>query len=204
MTAPLIKIILLGDSCVGKTSLIEVFANEVILDIYKPTIGADFETKEIEVDKKNVILQMWDTAGTERFMSLNKSFMRGSDCCILVFDVTVGKTLDNIETWRDFFIDGAKIQDPSSFPFILVGNKIDSLDRAVDMSAAQEWCQRHYNCPYIESSALTNTNVEQIFTTAARLVNSRSSNKSKSQVVSIASDSTLAPKPTNTDSGGCC
>jgi Ras-related protein Rab-7A len=118
---------------------------------YKATIGADFLTKEVEIDDKLVTLQVhndlslsfstfsfsmwiyfihspsqiWDTAGQERFQSLGNSFYRGADCCILVFDVTITKTFENLENWRSEFLVQANIADHDKYPFILLGNKID-------------------------------------------------------------------------------
>jgi Ras-related protein Rab-7A len=83
----LLKVILLGDSGVGKTSLLERFITNRFSLMYKATIGADFMTKEITLEQNKVVtLQLWDTAGQERFQSLGTSFFRGADCCILVYD----------------------------------------------------------------------------------------------------------------------
>lgn len=74
-------------------------------------------------------LQIWDTAGQERFQSLGNSFYRGADCCILVYDVTIGKSFENLENWRNEFLVQANISDHFNFPFVLIGNKIDQEDQ---------------------------------------------------------------------------
>jgi len=71
---------------------------------YKATIGADFLTKEVLVDDRLITMQIWDTAGQERFQSLGVAFYRGADSCVLVFDVNVAKTFENLDSWRDEFL----------------------------------------------------------------------------------------------------
>jgi len=80
---PLLKVILLGDSGVGKTSLMDRYVNKKWTAQYKATIGADFLTKEVDLGGEVVTLQIWDTAGQERFQSLGNSFYRGADCCVI-------------------------------------------------------------------------------------------------------------------------
>ncbi|KAF6303164.1 RAB7A isoform 2 [Pan troglodytes] len=80
----LLKVIILGDSGVGKTSLMNQYVNKKFSNQYKATIGADFLTKEVMVDDRLVTMQIWDTAGQERFQSLGVAFYRGADCCVLV------------------------------------------------------------------------------------------------------------------------
>ncbi|CAK9051914.1 unnamed protein product [Durusdinium trenchii] len=96
----LLKVIILGDSGVGKTSLMNQYVNKKFTNQYKATIGADFLTKEVMIDDKLVTMQIWDTAGQERFQSLGVAFYRGADCCVLVHDLTAGhsgKTLRDME-----------------------------------------------------------------------------------------------------------
>merc|ERR1712078_475636 len=88
----LLKVIILGDSGVGKTSLMNQYVNKKFSTQYKATIGADFLTKEVMVGDRLVTMQIWDTAGQERFQSLGVAFYRGADACVLVFDVNVAKT----------------------------------------------------------------------------------------------------------------
>ncbi|CAN9235316.1 unnamed protein product [Alternaria alternata] len=87
----LLKVIILGDSGVGKTSLMNQYVNKKFSASYKATIGADFLTKEVLVDDRLVTMQLWDTAGQERFQSLGVAFYRGADCCVLVYDVNNSK-----------------------------------------------------------------------------------------------------------------
>ena len=89
---------------VGKTSLLNQFVKNQFSMQYKSTIGADFLTKECNIDGTIIQLQIWDTAGAERFNSMGPSFYRNSDCCILVYDVTDSKLFDSIENWRKEFL----------------------------------------------------------------------------------------------------
>lgn len=164
----LLKVIILGDSGVGKTSLMNRYVNKKFSTQYKATIGADFVTKDVVVDDKLVTMQIWDTAGQERFQSLGVAFYRGADCCVLVYDVTAPTTFKSLDSWRDEFLIQASPRDPENFPFIVIGNKIDQENRAVSSKRAQAWCQSKNNIPYFETSAKEAVNVESAFITVAR------------------------------------
>lgn len=165
----LLKVIILGDSGVGKTSLMNQFVNRKFSNQYKATIGADFLTKEVMVDENYVTMQIWDTAGQERFQSLGVAFYRGADACILVYDVTSSKTFDNLESWREEFIAQAAPNNADTFPFMVIGNKIDNeSQRVVPHNKARAWCQSKGDIPYFETSAKEAINVEQAFLLIAR------------------------------------
>lgn len=164
----LLKVIILGDSGVGKTSLMNRYVNKKFSTQYKATIGADFVTKDVVVDDKLVTMQIWDTAGQERFQSLGVAFYRGADCCVLVYDVTAPTTFKSLDSWRDEFLIQASPRDPENFPFIVIGNKIDQENRAVSSRRAQAWCQSKNDIPYFETSAKEAVNVETAFITVAR------------------------------------
>ena len=161
------------------------YVNKKFNNQYKATIGADFLTKEVMVDDRLVtmqvskdifstflfecFLQIWDTAGQERFQSLGVAFYRGADCCVLVFDVTVAKTFENLDCWREEFLIQAGPKNPEDFPFIVIGNKIDKEDkRVISEKRALAWCAQKGNIPYFETSAKEGIKVEQAFQTIAR------------------------------------
>jgi Ras-related protein Rab-7A len=166
----LLKVIILGDSGVGKTSLMNQYVNKKFSNQYKATIGADFLTKEVYVDDRNVTMQIWDTAGQERFQSLGVAFYRGADCCVLVFDVNNVKSFETLDSWRDEFLIQASPRDPDNFPFVVLGNKVDVEEskRMVFQKRAVTWCQSKGNIPYFETSAKENINVEQAFQSVAK------------------------------------
>ncbi|CAN6661482.1 ypt/Rab-type GTPase Ypt7p [Trichomonascus vanleenenianus] len=166
----MLKVVILGDSGVGKTSIMQQYVNKKFSTQYKATIGADFLTKELHIDDRKVVMQIWDTAGQERFQSLGVAFYRGADCCVLMYDVNNAKSFEALDSWRDEFLIQANPSDPESFPFVVIGNKIDVEDtkRAVSMKKAQAFCAAKGNLPYYETSAKENTGVEQAFDVVAR------------------------------------
>ncbi|CAL9165952.1 unnamed protein product [Musa hybrid cultivar] len=168
----LLKVIILGDSGVGKTSLMNQYVNRKFSIQYKATIGADFLTKEVQIDDRLFTLQIWDTAGQERFQSLGVAFYRGADCCVLVYDVNVMKSFDNLNNWREEFLIQASPADPENFPFIVLGNKTDidgGNSRVVSEKKAKHWCTSKGNIPYFETSAKEGINVESAFECIAKI-----------------------------------
>ncbi|CAK7356692.1 unnamed protein product [Dovyalis caffra] len=167
----LLKVIILGDSGVGKTSLMNQYVNRKFSNQYKATIGADFLTKEVRFEDRLFTLQIWDTAGQERFQSLGVAFYRGADCCVLVYDVNVMKSFDNLNNWREEFLIQASPSDPENFPFVVLGNKIDvdgGNSRVVSEKKAKAWCAAKGNIPYFETSAKEGFNVDAAFQCIAK------------------------------------
>lgn len=168
----LLKVIILGDSGVGKTSLMNQYVNGKFSNSYKATIGADFLTKEVMIDDKLVTLQIWDTAGQERFQSLGVAFYRGADACILVYDITNPNSFEKLNKWRSEFINQANISEPDNFPFVVIGNKVDKEgSRAVPKSNATQWCKSFEGkaIPLYETSAKENSKVEGCFLEGAQM-----------------------------------
>eukprot|EP00542_Grammatophora_oceanica_P006202 CAMPEP_0194066416 /NCGR_PEP_ID=MMETSP0009_2-20130614/86011_1 /TAXON_ID=210454 /ORGANISM="Grammatophora oceanica, Strain CCMP 410" /LENGTH=311 /DNA_ID=CAMNT_0038719365 /DNA_START=86 /DNA_END=1020 /DNA_ORIENTATION=- len=147
-----LKVVLLGDAGVGKTSLMNRYSTGKFTGQYKATIGADFLSKQISVDngygqQQLVTLQIWDTAGQERFQSLGVGFYRGADACLLVYDITDPDSLEHLDHWRNEFLQqvgvGSLSDAAQNFPFVVLGNKIDkAADRLVPRTRAEEWCLR--------------------------------------------------------------
>jgi Ras-related protein Rab-7A len=168
----LLKVIILGDSGVGKTSLMNSYVHKKFSTQYKATIGADFLTKDCVTESGSMItLQIWDTAGQERFQSLGVAFYRGSDVCVLTFDVNNAKSFENLENWMEEFLAQASPPDPDVFPFIVIGNKVDvdnGSSRQVSEKRAKDWCQMK-GLEYFETSAKEDRNVEEAFQAVARV-----------------------------------
>lgn len=122
------------------------------------------------MDDRRVVMQIWDTAGQERFQSLGVAFYRGADCCVLMYDVNNAKSFESLENWRDEFLIQASPTDPDSFPFVVIGNKIDVEEskRVVSSKRAQAFCAAKGNLPYFETSAKEATGVEQAFEVIGR------------------------------------
>ena len=154
----LYKIILLGDSFVGKTSLIIRFCDDIYEEAWTATIGVDTKTKFVKRKDKKIELQIWDTAGQERFRSLAKNCTNQMDGIILVYDINQNETFQNIKLWYNNLRDTV---DFKKVGFILVGNKSD-MPHQVNEKQAQEFCHNH-NITFLETSAKTNHNVNEIF-----------------------------------------
>eukprot|EP00483_Globobulimina_turgida_P008443 UN08460 len=97
----MLKVIVLGDSGVGKTSVMSRWVHKKFDGRYKATIGADFLTKEVHIDDRVVSVQIWDTAGQERFASLGVAFYRGADAVLLVYDVADKTSVESLTKWKD-------------------------------------------------------------------------------------------------------
>ncbi|OHT08045.1 Ras-related protein Rab-7a [Tritrichomonas foetus] len=169
MSAPLnCKLIVLGDSGVGKTAIIHKYVNHEFREDFKATIGADFSTHTCFVNNRQIELQIWDTAGQERFHSVGAAFYRGTDACILVYDITKELSFKQLDIWRKDLIEKAEI-DESNFPFIIFGNKCDlEADRQVSFSDAQAYATAN-RCVLFEVSAKTGQNIEPGFQKIAEM-----------------------------------
>ncbi|KAF3649672.1 Ras-related protein Rab7 [Capsicum annuum] len=122
-------------------------------------------TEDMTLDRK-----IWDTAGQERFQSLGVAFYRGADCCVLVYDVNVMKSFENLNNWREEFLIQASPSDPDNFPFVVLGNKIDvdgGNSRVVSEKKAKAWCASK-GIPYFETSAKEGFNVDSAFQCIAK------------------------------------
>jgi len=196
----LLKVIILGDSGVGKTSLMNQYVHKRFSNQYKATIGADFLTKEVMIEDKLVTLQIWDTAGQERFQSLGVAFYRGADSCVLVYDVTDAKSFDNLESWMDEFLVHAAPRNADTFPFVVLGNKADLASRRqVSASKAKQWCtSKGGEIPHFETSAKEALNVEQAFHTIAK--NAIAQEKPQPAFI----PESLNLKEEKSAQGGCC
>ncbi|MBA0830141.1 hypothetical protein Goarm_014686 [Gossypium armourianum] len=155
------KVVLIGDSAVGKSQLLARFArNEFSVDS-KATIGVEFQTKTLVIDNKTVKSQIWDTAGQERYRAVTSAYYRGAVGAMLVYDMTKRQSFDNMARW----LEELRGHADQNLVIMLVGNKCDlgSL-RAVPTEDAQEFAQRE-NLFFMETSALESTNVETAFFT---------------------------------------
>ncbi|KAG0170412.1 Ras- protein Rab-7 [Apophysomyces sp. BC1021] len=173
----ILKVVLIGDGGVGKTSLRNQFIHKRFTNTYKATIGADFITKEVLLDDgKKVMMQIWDTAGQERFQSLGVAYYRGADACVLVYDVNNFMSFQHLGRWHDDFLKQSSLppEEAEHFPILMIGNKIDINDRVVSRRQARAWAEQHsresMQIPCFEASAKDGTNVEKAFTHIAKMV----------------------------------
>eukprot|EP01120_Amphizonella_sp_Union-15-10_P008250 TRINITY_DN2928_c0_g1_i1.p1 TRINITY_DN2928_c0_g1~~TRINITY_DN2928_c0_g1_i1.p1 ORF type:complete len:201 (-),score=43.95 TRINITY_DN2928_c0_g1_i1:111-713(-) len=153
------RVLLIGDSSVGKSSLLLRYVDDTFTDSLMSTIGSDYKTKVVNVGKSTINLEIWDTAGQERFRTITSSFYRGADGILVVFDLTNQDSFDNIRGWlKD--INKYAAEDVNR---VLVGNKQDETSkRSVTTSEAKAFAEET-DMPYVETSAKTGSNVDTAF-----------------------------------------
>ena len=153
------QLLIIGDSTVGKTSILNKFANGTFNANYLATVGLDNITKDETIDGKNIRIKIWDTAGQERYKALTKGFFNNAEGIMIVFDVTNNETYDNLKNWiqsiQNFM--GNKMEE---IPIIIIGNKIDCEEREVKTEDAESFCKEK-NYPYFETSAKTGENIDK-------------------------------------------
>uniref|UniRef100_A0AAA9TUX9 Ras-related protein Rab-7b n=1 Tax=Bos taurus TaxID=9913 RepID=A0AAA9TUX9_BOVIN len=156
-----LKLIIIGALGVGKTSLLHRYVHKTFYEDYQTTLGASILSKIIILEDTTLKLQIWDTGGQERFRSMVSTFYKGSDGCVLAFDVTDLESFEALETWRgDVLAKTIPMEQP--YPMVVLGNKIDLEDRQVPQEVAQGWCKEK-DIPYFEVSAKNDINVVQAF-----------------------------------------
>jgi len=165
----LFKLLLIGDSGVGKSCLLLRFADDAWSDTYISTIGVDFKIRTLELDGKVIKLQIWDTAGQERFRTITSSYYRGSNGIVVVYDITDMTSFNNVKQWMNEIDHYAK-QDVLRF---IVGNKSDlDAQRAVPTETGQSFAASS-GVPFLETSAKNSDNVTKLFTDMAKEIMAR-------------------------------
>ncbi|XP_055842043.1 ras-related protein Rab-18 [Episyrphus balteatus] len=154
----IIKILIIGESGVGKSSLIRRFVDDQFDDNHDVTIGVDFKTKLMNIDGVEFKLAIWDTAGAERFRSLTPSFYRNAKCAILVYDITSRESLQKLESW---LLELENYSNNRNVPTMVVGNKID-MERAITREEGLKFARKHRSL-FLETSAKNNVSVADVF-----------------------------------------
>ena len=121
----LFKLIIIGDTGVGKSCLLLRATRDIFKEEHDVTIGVEFGSFSIKVEDTAVKIQIWDTAGQETFKSVTKVFFKGSHCIFLVYDITNIESFQGLRKWKEEFLNGANVSNPETFPFVLIGNKAD-------------------------------------------------------------------------------
>lgn len=162
-----IKLLMIGDSGVGKTSLLMRFANETYSPTFLTTIGIDFKIKNMLIDSRMVKLQLWDTAGQERFRTITTSYFRGAHGIMLVYDVTKRDSFENVQNWITQIEQHADIHVVTS----LVANKCDAHPSQVEVSESegQAFADTH-GMGFMQVSAKEDVNVKNAFVSLAERV----------------------------------
>ncbi|QLG72883.1 hypothetical protein HG535_0D05920 [Zygotorulaspora mrakii] len=202
----LFKLLLIGNSGVGKSCLLLRFSDDTYTNDYISTIGVDFKIKTVELDGKTVKLQIWDTAGQERFRTITSSYYRGSHGIIIVYDVTDQESFNGVKMWLQEIDRYAT----STVLKLLVGNKCDLKEkRVVEYDVAKEFADAN-KMPFLETSALDSTNVEEAFLTMARQIKDsmaqqqRHDGNSGNQKDDSGNVNLKGQSLTGSNAGGCC
>ena len=195
------KVLLLGNSDVGKSSILLRFVDSIWNDSFVPTIGVDFKVKTVEIGEKKVKMQIWDTAGQERFRNVVSTYFRGSNGILLIYDITNKESFKNLESW---LIEIEKSASENVLK-ILIGNKSDlESEREISKEEGQAFANRN-GMQFIETSAKMDTNVSEAFLALGKLMIEFNSSpkpftqkKSENKVLSASAGKDLKTKK------GCC
>ena len=161
------KIIVIGDSAVGKSSLTLRGTKDNFKDFYTPTIGFEFLSFTIKIKNQIIKLQIWDTCGQEVYRSLISSFYRNSSLAIIVYAINNQESFDSLESW----LDEIKSQTHPNLKIFLIGNKVDLEDqRIVSKETAEELAKEHKIDLFMETSAKTGANAKEVFIKAAKIL----------------------------------
>jgi len=181
-----VKVLLLGDSGVGKTSLMLRFADNQFQESLMSTAGVDFKVRFLEKDNKRVKCQIWDTAGQERFHVITRAYYRGSHGIALVYDATRESSFKQIEYW----MENIKKHASSDVFVVLLGNKTDLPDKKITFEQGKEMAER-YKIKFFETSAKTGANVVEAFEMLSDQIVTKWENEPKETPVAVENNNTV-------------
>ena len=162
-----VKFIIIGNQSVGKTNIVHRFAKGEFSNEYSITLGLDYISQNIQIGDKLFLLQLWDTAGSERFRSVTKGYFNNSACAIIVYDVTSESSFKATKEW----IEECKKYTNNNIHLVLVGNKIDLVEqRKVTMEEGKNFAEEN-GMVFFEASALTGENIDKIFVDSCKIIN---------------------------------
>merc|ERR1719433_1607352 len=179
----LVKLLMIGDASVGKSSLVQRYVDDRFQLNWIPTIGIDVRLKSVPLHGKKFKVQVWDTAGQERYRCITENYFRGTDGFCIVFDVTDRSTFDKLQYWLNM---GNRAVD-LNIPRIIVGNKCDLAEQRIVTSEEAEKFAQFHGYQYFETSAATGENVQHCFFELVKAVvkSKKSYNSKSSGIISV-------------------
>ena len=194
-----LKLLIIGDSNVGKTSMLLNYTDNYFPESHLATIGVEYKVKEIKTDKYNIALQIWDTAGQERFRSITKSFFRNTNGILFVYDITSRRSFQSVKDW----IKDSEMHD-SGFEKILVGNKIDlEPKREVQTDELKEYGLKK-KIDIIETSAKERINIDEAFKKIVDLILGNKDEKKILEEFGVKTNNEINLDKNVTKKDGCC
>ena len=155
---PLYKILLLGDSTVGKTCFLLRYVDDSFLDLHMATIGLDYRLKTLILEEQKIVkIQLWDTAGQDKFRAITRNYYKGASGIILIFDVTNIKSYENIKKW----INEIKEEISEKVSIVLIGNKIDNVQERKISKEQGEKLANEIGIKFFETSAKTGEGINE-------------------------------------------
>ena len=189
-----VSILTLGETQVGKTSLILRFIDRVFYYDTKTTIGVDFKVKRINLLNKNVLVKIWDSAGQERFKTVTRQYYKNAEGVMLIYDVTSQKSFSMIEEWFKSIIENKR----KGAQVILIGNKKDMVNRVISAEQGESLAKK-FEIKYYETSALSGENVDQAFEELAENILKIKLNTEEEESISLSYNSGRDGKKKNSE-----
>ena len=192
-----IKIMIIGESLVGKTALITKYTKNIFGGTYLMTVGIDFQDKFININGKKIRIEIWDTAGQERFRNIAKNYFQSSDGFLLVYDITKKSSFEKLDFWNEQI----NLNAPKNTKYILIGNKKDlNNEREVSKEDGDNFANKN-NIQFYETSAKDGTNVNYVFELLAKeIINNGENTSTRSK----RSSQVLKKKNSKDDKKSCC
>ncbi len=191
-----IKIMFIGEALVGKTAIITRYTKKIFVENYLSTIGIDFQNKFLSINDKKINVEIWDTAGQEKFRNIAKNYFQSSDGFVLVYDITNKDSFDRLNDWYDQI----KTNAPEHSKCIIAGNKSDLEDKRKVKKEEGEKFANDKKLKFYETSAKDNTNIDIVF----ELLSKEIVNDEKGLKKNISSSQVLKKKNTKVEKKNCC
>ena len=200
----MVKIILIGDSAVGKTNIMSKYLRGQFQENSKATVGVEFGSKLFKIDNHNIKAQIWDTAGQEKYKSITGAYYKGSKGAFVVYDITRKETFDATDRW----INDLKISSDPKINIILIGNKSDLEDKRDVLKEQGEEKAKSFGCAFLETSAFNGDNIDKGFEMMISDIFKKFKEESLEEddlgIIEKGEDINLNKAKANNEKKGCC